>query len=138
MRCSAATRATTSCSVRSGPTTTPRSRSSGARSRGSSGKVVFYEDFPYTWWQGFQSLDDLPEGALEGIPSDILLNPRYADITDQMERKVRGIALYESQIDRLFGSRKAMASGVRQYANATGIVGHVAGAAERYWHSYQP
>jgi hypothetical protein len=102
------------------------------------GKVVFYEDFPYAWWKSFQSLDDLPEGALEGIPRDILLTPRYADITDQMERKVRGIAMYESQVDRLFGSGKAMASGVRQHANAIGVVGHVPGAAERYWHSYLP
>ncbi len=102
------------------------------------GKVVFYEDFPYAWWKSFQSLDDLPDGALEGIPREILLTPRYADITDQMERKVRGIAMYESQIDRLFGSSKAMASGVRQYANAIGVVGRVPGAAERYWHSYLP
>ncbi|HUQ44971.1 MAG TPA: PIG-L family deacetylase, partial [Candidatus Limnocylindria bacterium] len=43
------------------------------------GKVVFYEDFPYAWWNGFQSLDELPAGALDGIPEDILLTPRYAD-----------------------------------------------------------
>ena len=70
------------------------------------GTVVFYEDFPYAWWNNFQSLDDLPEGALDGIPSDVLLTPRYADIGDQMERKVRGISMYESQLDRLFGGEK--------------------------------
>ena len=100
--------------------------------------VVFYEDFPYAWWNDFQSLDDLPEGALDGIPSDTLLTPRYADIGDQLERKVRGIAMYESQLDRLFGGEKAMAAGVRQHAQAVGAIGRVNGPAERYWHSYRP
>jgi LmbE family N-acetylglucosaminyl deacetylase len=102
------------------------------------GKVVFYEDFPYAWWKGFSSLDDLPEGALDGIPDDVHLTPRYADIGDQLERKVRGIALYQSQLDRLFGGPKAMAAGVRQYASAVATLGRVSGAAERYWHSYLP
>jgi LmbE family N-acetylglucosaminyl deacetylase len=102
------------------------------------GKVVFYEDFPYAWWRTFQSLDDLPSGALDGIPRDVYLTPRYADISDQLERKVRGIAMYESQIDRLFGDMKSMARGVREHAQAVGTLGHVNGAAERYWHSYRP
>jgi len=102
------------------------------------GKVVFYEDFPYAWWKNFQSLDDLPEGALDGIPDDTYLTPRYADIGDQLERKVRGVAIYESQLDRLFGGMKPMASAVRERANATGILGKVGGPAERYWHSYRP
>jgi LmbE family N-acetylglucosaminyl deacetylase len=102
------------------------------------GKVVFYEDFPYAWWNQFQNLDDLPEGALSGIPEEILLTPRYADITDQLERKVRGISMYESQMDRLFGGEKDMARGVRLHGNAVGTVGQVPGAAERYWHSYLP
>ena len=32
------------------------------------GTVAFYEDFPYAWWNNFQSLDELPEGALDGHP----------------------------------------------------------------------
>jgi LmbE family N-acetylglucosaminyl deacetylase len=102
------------------------------------GAVVFYEDFPYAWWHGFQSLDDLPEGALGGVPAGVHLTPRYADITDQLERKVRGIAMYESQIDRLFGGVGEMASAVRQHGAAMATLGRVGGAAERYWHSYQP
>jgi LmbE family N-acetylglucosaminyl deacetylase len=102
------------------------------------GTVAFYEDFPYAWWNNFQSLDELPEGALDGIPADTLLTPRYADIGDQLERKVRGIAMYESQLDRLFGGEKAMAAGVRQHAQAVGTIGRVNGPAERYWHSYRP
>jgi LmbE family N-acetylglucosaminyl deacetylase len=102
------------------------------------GKVAFYEDFPYAYWSNFQSLDELPEGTLEGIPADTYLTPRYADIGDQLERKIRGIAIYESQLDRLFGGVKPMASAVRERANAIGILGGVGGAAERYWHSYRP
>jgi LmbE family N-acetylglucosaminyl deacetylase len=102
------------------------------------GQVVFYEDFPYAWWSNFQALEDLPEGALEGIPADTYLTPRYADIGDQLERKIRGVAMYESQIDRLFGGVKEMASAVRERANAVGILGNVSGPAERYWHSYRP
>jgi LmbE family N-acetylglucosaminyl deacetylase len=102
------------------------------------GRVVFYEDFPYSLWNGFNSLDDLPNGALDGIPDEIRLTPRYADITDGLERKVRGVALYESQIDRLFGNQKAMASSVRQHAAAIATAGGLSGGAERYWHSYLP
>jgi hypothetical protein len=46
--------------------------------------------------------------------------------------------MYKSQLERLFGGEKAMAAGVRQFANAVGTLGHVNGAAERYWHSYRP
>jgi LmbE family N-acetylglucosaminyl deacetylase len=102
------------------------------------GNVVFYEDFPYAWWRGFESLDDLPQGALETLPREVLLTPRYSDITDQLERKVRGIEFYESQLDRLFGGEKQMAGAVRQQAARIAASGGVNGAAERYWHSYLP
>jgi len=102
------------------------------------GKVVFYEDFPYAWWNAFNSLDDLPQGALEGIPEGTYLTPRYADISDQLERKVRGISMYESQLDRLFGGEQAMAQGVRLFANAVGMLGGTNAPSERYWHSYRP
>jgi LmbE family N-acetylglucosaminyl deacetylase len=102
------------------------------------GNVVFYEDFPYAWWKSFESLADLPEGALDGIPADVALTPHYADIGEQLERKVQGILLYESQLDRLFGGSKAMASAVRQQAARVAALGRVGGSAERYWHSYLP
>ena len=35
--------------------------------------VVFYEDFPYAWWNDFRALDDLPDGALDGLPDGRLL-----------------------------------------------------------------
>jgi LmbE family N-acetylglucosaminyl deacetylase len=102
------------------------------------GRVVFYEDFPYAWWNQFNNLDDLPEGAFAGIPEGTYLTPRYADISDQLERKVRGISMYESQMERLFGSVKSMGAAVRQHAAAVAAVGRAGGAAERYWHSYAP
>lgn len=102
------------------------------------GNVVFYEDFPYGWWNGFESPDDLPAGSLAALPPQVLLTPRYADITDQVERKVRGIGFYESQLDRLFGGPKAMAGTVRQQGARVASRGGVNGAAERYWHSYLP
>ena len=97
------------------------------------GRIVFYEDFPYAWWKAFSSPDDLPPGSLAGLPPGVLLTPRYAEIGDQLERKVRGISIYESQLDRLFGGPKAMASAVRRHASAVALQGGIPGSAERYW-----
>jgi LmbE family N-acetylglucosaminyl deacetylase len=97
------------------------------------GQVVFYEDFPYAWWNAFASPADLPAGSLDGLPPEVLLVPRYAEVADQLERKVRGISLYESQLERLFGGAKPMASAVRRYANAVALQGGLSGSAERYW-----
>jgi LmbE family N-acetylglucosaminyl deacetylase len=100
--------------------------------------MVFYEDFPYAWWSGFDDLDQLPEGALDGLSPDTVLTPHYADITDQQERKVRGIALYESQVGRLFGTERQMATDVRRHASHLAGLGGIHGAAERYWESFVP
>src|SRR6478735_5629733 len=66
------------------------------------GIVTFYEDFPYAWWNDFTQIEDLPRTAFADLPADIGLMPEYADIGDQLERKITGINLYASQIDRLF------------------------------------
>jgi LmbE family N-acetylglucosaminyl deacetylase len=98
------------------------------------GRIVFYEDFPYAWWEDFGRLDDLPGGGLAGLPAGVSVSAEFADVADQLERKIRGIALYESQIERLFDSRKAMASAVRGYATKVAELGAMpGGAAERYW-----
>ena len=102
------------------------------------GILTFYEDFPYAWWHDFSSLEDLPPHALMDLPDDVALTPEYADISDQLERKITGIGLYESQLERLFGGVKPMASAVRQYGSRMAALGRQGGAAERYWHSYQP
>ncbi len=55
------------------------------------GRVVFYEDFPYAWWSDFRHVADLPAGTLDRLPLDVTLQPDFADITDQIERKITGI-----------------------------------------------
>jgi LmbE family N-acetylglucosaminyl deacetylase len=97
------------------------------------GKVTFYEDFPYAWWQGFASLDDLPADALLDLPDDVALTPDYAEISDQLERKIEGITLYESQLDRLFGGTDEMARQVRAHARKVALLGNIGSSAERYW-----
>jgi LmbE family N-acetylglucosaminyl deacetylase len=97
------------------------------------GIVTFYEDFPYAWWQGFASLDDLPADALLDLPDDVALTPDYAEISDQIERKIEGITLYESQLERLFGGSSDMARQVRAHARKVALLGGGGGSAERYW-----
>ncbi len=91
------------------------------------GKLVFYEDFPYACWNDFERLEDLGPGVLADLPPDVSVFPTYADIGDQLEKKITGIALYESQIERLFDSTIEMAGAVRAHGRALGILGDVAG-----------
>ena len=65
-------------------------------------------------------LEDLPVGALDGLPADVSLWPGFADISDQVERKIAGITLYRSQLKNLFGGRKPMADSVRSYGLKVG------------------
>jgi LmbE family N-acetylglucosaminyl deacetylase len=97
------------------------------------GNVVFYEDFPYAWWNVFNRLDDLGADVLDTLPSDVSIFPTYADIGDQIERKITGIGIYQSQIERLFDGTREMADAVRAYGKAVGAMGDVDGPAERYW-----
>src|SRR5262249_1506628 len=52
--------------------------------------IVFYEDFPYAWWSDFAQLEDLATGALDGLSRSLALRAEYADISDQLERKITG------------------------------------------------
>jgi LmbE family N-acetylglucosaminyl deacetylase len=97
------------------------------------GIVTFYEDFPYAWWNDFQRLDSLPPAAFADLPPTVGLMPEYADIGDQLERKITGIDIYASQIDRLFTSTQEMARQVRAYARKVALLNGSAGSAERYW-----
>ena len=98
------------------------------------GNVVFYEDFPYAHWEDFGRLEDLPAGAFDGLPGGVSLQGEFADVSDVLERKIRGIALYESQLARLFGGLDPMADAVRSFAARVADIGAVpGGAAERYW-----
>jgi LmbE family N-acetylglucosaminyl deacetylase len=97
------------------------------------GIVTFYEDFPYAWWDDFGNLDDLPPGVFDDVPAGVAISPEYADIGDQLERKITGIAIYESQMERLFGGTKDMARQVRAHGKKVALLGGGDGAAERYW-----
>jgi LmbE family N-acetylglucosaminyl deacetylase len=100
------------------------------------GTVTFYEDFPYAAWNGFARLDDLSVDVRAEIPAGVSLWPEHADISDGIERKVTGIALYESQVGRLFGGVKPMADVVRRHGRRVAELGGLQGAfAERYWTS---
>ncbi len=99
------------------------------------GIVTFYEDFPYAWWNEFRGLDDLGSNPFAGLPHDISVRAEFADITDQLERKIMGITLYESQIERIFDGTRQMADATRAYGRAMAELGGVDGAAERYWAS---
>ena len=99
------------------------------------GIVTFYEDFPYAWWGGFSRLEDLPDGALGGLPADVSIVPEFADVTEQVEWKISGVSIYASQLDRLFGGTTQMATAVRAYDRRVAVLGGVSGFAERYWAS---
>jgi LmbE family N-acetylglucosaminyl deacetylase len=99
------------------------------------GIVAFYEDFPYAWWKEFRRLDELPDDALDALPADVALVPQYADVSDQLERKITGIGLYASQLDPLFGGERQMADAVRGHGRQIGALGGIDGFAERYWAS---
>ena len=98
------------------------------------GRIVLYEDFPYAYWEDFGRLSDMPPGTWSAMPDGVSLEPEFADIHDVIERKIRGIALYESQMERLFDGEQTMAEAVRQFARRVGDIGSVPGGmAERYW-----
>jgi len=97
------------------------------------GIVTFYEDFPYAFWSDFKGPQDLGADILDAFPDGVSMSPTFADITDQLERKIMGIDLYASQIERLFDGTRAMADAVRAYGRTIAEYGEVDGSAERYW-----
>jgi LmbE family N-acetylglucosaminyl deacetylase len=102
-----------------------------------SNRVTFYEDFPYAWWNDFDSPADLPEGAL-ALPTGIELEARYSDITEMLERKAAGLRLYSSQVKRLFDSDQGMLDDLAGFHKKVALQGGVAGYAERYWTAVRP
>lgn len=97
------------------------------------GLISFYEDFPYAWWSGFTGLADLADQGIH-LPTGVALEARYADISDQLERKSAGLRMYASQVEQLFRSDQDMLDAVAGYAaRVAGSGGVDTGAAERYW-----
>jgi hypothetical protein len=66
--------------------------------RSTPGSSTFYEDFPYAWWNDFTGSRTCRRPASRD-PARRRLRPDYADVGDQLERKITGITIYESQID---------------------------------------
>jgi LmbE family N-acetylglucosaminyl deacetylase len=95
--------------------------------------MSFYEDFPYAWWSGFRGLSDLASHDID-MPAGMALEARYADISDQLERKGAGLKMYPQEVQRLFDSEQGMLDAVAGYARRVAEAGGVGtGAAERYW-----
>jgi LmbE family N-acetylglucosaminyl deacetylase len=97
-------------------------RSAGLVLRACGWDVLFYEDFPYVWRNDLAAtpipaaLDDL--GDWQSVVQAI-----------DVERKIKAIACYESQVGDLFGDVETMARAVRDHATD---VGH-GYPAERSW-----
>ena len=102
------------------------------------GLVSFYEDFPYAWWDDFHGQADMP-AAMTGLPLGTALEARYADISDVLARKAAGVAVYGSQVPRLFGDEQRMFDDVAGFARRVAFAGGVGtGSAERYWGVVRP
>jgi LmbE family N-acetylglucosaminyl deacetylase len=97
------------------------------------GRLRWYEDFPYAWRVGFGGLADLPPGAFADLPGGLRLVADHVDISVTVERKVRGIALYASQVGRLLDGATRMEEAVRGHASWIATNAGRPGAAERYW-----
>jgi LmbE family N-acetylglucosaminyl deacetylase len=103
------------------------------------GGLSFYEDFPYAWWTDFAGSGNGAGGGLGlDLPAGVALEPRYADITDTLDRKAAGIRLYASQLDRLFASEQGMLDDLAGYGARVAAAGGVTGFAERYWGTVRP
>ena len=57
------------------------------------GRIQFYEDFPYSYWQRFDASRGLEARYTAELPPTIGLTPELADIGDVMEQKSSGAAL---------------------------------------------
>jgi LmbE family N-acetylglucosaminyl deacetylase len=95
------------------------------------GRIIFYEDFPYSWWSGFDGPWALPDDFR--LPAGVQLQARYSDITDTIERKMAAIRLYSSQVPRLFGDADGLRRDVTGYGAKLAEIGGITGYAERYW-----
>jgi LmbE family N-acetylglucosaminyl deacetylase len=100
------------------------------------GITSFYEDFPYAWWRQ----DEAPsiESFDVSLPAGVELEARYADISEQMDRKAAGIRVYGSQLPNLFDSDQGMLDDLAGYHARVALAGGIKGFAERYWGTVKP
>jgi LmbE family N-acetylglucosaminyl deacetylase len=95
-------------------------------------RTLFFEDFPYAQYVGFERLDQLDPEVVASLPAGIRLTPEYIEIDDVFDRKVEGLRAYDSQIGHLFQAGSSVGDAVRAYSTHVGELGG-AGPSERYW-----
>ncbi|HEY5488915.1 MAG TPA: hypothetical protein VIK00_03675, partial [Candidatus Limnocylindrales bacterium] len=101
------------------------------------GRICFYEDFPYAWWNDFAGLS--AEGGLElDLPAGVGIEPEYSDISEVIDRKAAGLRVYASQLPHLFESEQGMLDDLFGYHSRVALAGGVSGYAERYWATVRP
>lgn len=101
------------------------------------GRIVFYEDFPYAWWNDFAGQSS--EGGLGlDLPPGVGIEPEYSDISEVIDRKAAGLRVYASQLPRLFESEQGMLDDLFGYHSRMALAGGVSGYAERYWATVKP
>ncbi len=101
------------------------------------GRLSFYEDFPYAWWNDFSGLPGDAQMQVE-LPVGVGLEPQFADITDVLDRKAAGIRVYATQLPRLFESDQGLLDDLAGYHARVALAGGVSGYAERYWATVKP
>jgi len=100
------------------------------------GRLSFYEDFPYAWWNDYNGVGR--DGVELDLPVGVGVEPQYADISDVLDRKAAGIRVYASQLQRLFDSDQALLDDLAGYHARVALAGGVPGFAERYWATVKP
>jgi LmbE family N-acetylglucosaminyl deacetylase len=100
------------------------------------GRLSFYEDFPYVWWQDFAGPGR--DGFDLDLPVGVSVEPQYADISDVFDRKAAGIEIYTSQLPRMFDSSQALLNDLAGYHSRIALAGGVPKYAERYWATVKP
>ena len=96
------------------------------------GRTVFYEDFPYAWWNDFQGQASDATLGLD-LPQGVAVEPQYSDISDVIDRKAAGLRVYATQLQRLFETDQQMLDSVFGYGSRVALAGGMSGYAERYW-----
>jgi LmbE family N-acetylglucosaminyl deacetylase len=87
--------------------------------------LSFYEDYPYAQFDG------AVEQRLAELAPLVALQSRLVAAGAGLDRKIRAVAAYASQLDLLFGGSAAMADQVTQYASRIGTA--ESGPVERFW-----
>ena len=133
-RSASAATSTTSCAARSASRCSPSATAGSCPGPEYAGTVVFYEDFPYAWWNDFRTLDQLgpdalsgPAGGREPVP-DLRRHRRPDRAQDH-----RHHASTRARSSACSTAPARWPTPCASYGAALGELGDVDGPAERYW-----